>query len=133
MRRAVSVLLFAFGGWMLTGELVSAFMDVEPGAADNALLIGVLGLIAGVPLLLGAWASPGRHWRELGLTILIAAGIATFCGVMILVLFMDPAFMRYMPPPPPDIDLAPAWGVLNLLVVALVGWLLYHDRRTDRP
>lgn len=131
MRRAVSVLLFAFGGWMLTGQLASAFFDVEPGAADNAMLIGVFGLIAGVPLLLGAWASPGRRWRELGLTILIAAGIAMFCGVMVLMLFMDPAFMRYMPPPP-DIELAPAWGVVNLLVIALVGGLLYQDRRTDR-
>jgi hypothetical protein len=125
MRRAVSTILFVLGGWMLSGEVLVAFFDVEAGLSDNAMMIALLMIFAAVPLLLGAWASPGQRWRELGLTILIAAAIALFCGLTALVMFMDPAFARYMPPLP-EIRVAPVVGAVNLLVISAVGWLLYQ-------
>lgn len=125
MRRVLSVLLLAFGGWMLMAEAVAAFFDMDPGLGDNAMVIGIFGVISLVPLMLGAWASPGRRWRELGLTILIAAGIAAFCGVSAIAMFLDPGFKPYLAPPP-KIGFAPVVGIVNALLIAGCGWLLYR-------
>lgn len=132
IRRVVSTLLFVVGAWMLTTELVGAFLDVLPGIIDNAGVIGIFALFAGIPLVLGVWASPGRRWEELGLTILISTGIALFCCVSMAALLMDPGFRQFMPPIP-RIELAPAIGVINLLAVGALGWLLYRParRRTE--
>lgn len=130
MRRGVSIVLFVLGGWMLMTELLTAFIDVEPGLADNAGVIGLFGVLAGAPLLLGAWASPGERWRELGLTMLIASGIGLFCGLSVVVVLNDPGFKPFRPPLP-DITLSPWLGGVNLLVFVAVAWLLY--RRGGAP
>lgn len=52
------------------------------------------------------------------------------CGVTMPVLLMDPQFVRYMPPMP-DLRLAPVVGLMNLLLVAGIGWLLYRGQRRD--
>lgn len=125
IRRVVSVLLFVFGGWMLASELAVAFFNMEPGLRDSAILIGIFVPVAGIPLLCGVWASPGDRWRELGLTLLIAAGVMLFCAITMLAFFLDPGFKPYMPPMP-KIEFAPIIGIVNLLVIAALGWLLYR-------
>jgi hypothetical protein len=130
MRRALSVLLFLLGGWMLMTEVAAAFLDAMPGLGDSALFIGVFGGLALVALVLGAWASPGPRKRELGVTILIAAGSALFCAIAAVVMFLDPGFTQFLPEMP-KIALAPAVGAVNLVIVAAIGGLLY--RRGGRP
>jgi hypothetical protein len=128
MRRAVSILLFVLGGWMLMSEAAITFVDLQLGIGGEATVMGLFALIAAVPLLLGAWASPGRRWQELGLTILIAAGAALFSGLSMVAIFLDPGAKPFLPPLP-NIGLAPVAGAVNLLVVATIGWLLYRPAR----
>lgn len=130
MRRVICILLFVLGGWMLMTELVVAFFDAMPGLGDNAGIIGLFVAITVVPLLLGAWTSPGARWQELGLTILLATGAGLFCGAAAVAVFLDPGSRPFMPPMP-KIELAPVIGTVNMLVVAALGWWLYR-RKPDR-
>ena len=124
-RRALSIVLFLLGGWMLMTEVVTAFLDVMPGLSDSALFVGTFGALAAVALLLGAWVSPGRRKRELGVTILIAAGSALFCAISATVMFLDPGLTQFLPPMP-SISPAPAIGAVNLTIVGALGWLFYR-------
>jgi len=128
IRRVLSILLFVFGGWMLVTEVITAFLDMEPGLGDSAMFIAIFVLIAGLPLLLAAWVSPGSRWRELGLTILIATGTALVCGISTVVVLSDPGMKQFLPPMP-KINLAPAVGAVNLFALAGLGWLLYRPTR----
>ena len=125
MRRFFSILFFVLGSWMLLGQLMVAFMDAGQGVGLNFTMIGFMLLFALPFLLIGAWISPGRRWRELGLTILITAGIASFSGLAVLLMMLDPKFMRLMPPMP-EIGLSPVTGLVNLALVLGVGVLLYR-------
>lgn len=127
IRRVLSILLFVFGGWMLMSEVICAFLDIEPGLGDSALLIGIFAVIAGLPLLLGACGSPGLRWRELGLTILIATGVALVCGISTFIVLEDPGMKQFLPPTP-KINLAPFVGAANVLALAALGWLLFRSR-----
>lgn len=120
-------MLLVLGGWMLTGEVLIAFFDFEPGSSDNLIMIGIMAGVAAVPLLLGTLASPVNRWRELGLTLLIGAGLGLAMCVAMGAFLMDPTMQRYMPPPP-QLTVAPIWGAANLLVVAGLGWLLYRKQ-----
>ena len=62
--------MFLLGGWVLLSELMIAFLDIEPGIVDNVAMLGISAFLAAIPLMLGAWISPGARWRELGLSIL---------------------------------------------------------------
>jgi hypothetical protein len=125
IRRIVSVIFLALGGWLLTGEFIVAFLDLEPGATDNLVLVAAVLVFVCVPLLLGAWVSPAERWRELGLTILIAAGAAAFGAISTVVVFTDPGAKGFMPPLP-KFEFAPIIGVANLLIIGGIGWLLYR-------
>ncbi|QIL03184.1 hypothetical protein G7078_10610 [Sphingomonas sinipercae] len=126
IRRVISILSFAFGGWMLTCEAMLAFFTFDGGAAAVALGIGFFLIIAGVPLLIGSWISPGRRWRELGITLLVVAAVALFLGVTMGLMLVDPAMKGLMPPLPEGLSIAPLKGAANLLAIAGLGWWLYR-------
>lgn len=128
MRRALSAILFVVGGWLLMGEPLVAFMDFGPELRSAAPIVWLITLImAAIPLSIAVAASPGERWRELGLTILIACGVAAFSGLSALAMFTDPGFKQFLPllPPMPRIGIAPVPGALNFAVLAGLGWLLY--------
>ena len=132
MRRVASVIMFVIGGWMLLSELMIAFLDFEPGMGDNAIMVGIIAVLAGVPLLLGAGISPGARWRELGLTMLISAACGLLYGVSIVAVLSDQGLKPFMPPMP-EIQFVPFVGVANLLVIAGLGWLLYRRPVRSEP
>ena len=109
-------------------ELMVAFIDVEPGLADSLMMTAIFAVLAVPFLLLGAWASPGRRWRELGLTMLMAGGIGAVCGLITIIVVNDPTAAPLFPQPIPHIDLAPAFGAVNLLLVGALGWWLYRGK-----
>jgi hypothetical protein len=129
MRRALSILLFLLGGWVLASEILTAFMDVQPGVRDSVIFIALFGALAAVPLLLGAWATPGRSWRELGLTVLLGAGFGAIAVATIAAMMVDPEVAPLLPQMR-GLKLAPAIGIANLLFVCAVGIALY---RTGKP
>jgi len=128
IRRPISILLFVLGGWITMTELMVAFIDVEPGLADSLMMTAIFAVLAVPFLLLGAWASPGRRWRELGLTMLMAGGIGAVCGLITIIVVNDPTAAPLFPQPIPHIDLAPAFGAVNLLLVGALGWWLYRGK-----
>ncbi len=132
IRRVASTLFFIFGGWMLTGEAIAAFFDAAPGITDNLAMLTIMVFVAGLPLLVGAWISPAARWRELGLTILIATGIAVCTGLSVFLVLSDPAAQKILPPMP-DIDLAPFFGAANALLLSCAGWLLYRTGSRNSP
>jgi hypothetical protein len=125
MRRAVSIALFILGGWVLASEILTAFMDVQPGLRDSFIFVALFGGLAAVPLLLGAWASPGRRRQELGLTILLAVGFGLIAVVTIGAILIDPGAKPFLPSLR-GLALAPVVGIANLLIVCAVGVMLYR-------
>lgn len=113
---------------MLSGQVAMAWMDsgMGSGVALGATLF--LTLFALPFLLLGAWASPGARWAELGLTMLIVAGLMLVAGIFMAAMFLDPTAKEFMPPDMPDLSFNPVLGTLNLLVIGGTGYLL---RRWD--
>jgi hypothetical protein len=129
MRRALSILLFILGGWVLASEILTAFLDVQPGVRDSVIFIGVFGALAAAPLLLGAWATPGQKWRELGLTVLLGAGFGAIAVATIAAVMADPGAAPLLPSMR-GLSLAPVIGIANLAFVCAIGIALY---RTGRP
>jgi hypothetical protein len=126
MRRLASVLLFVLGGWMLSGEILTAFLDVQPGVRDSVIFIGLFGLLAALPLLLGMWASPGRRAQELGLTVLLGVGFGAFAAVGIGLMMVDPKAKALLPPMQ-GLGFTPVVGAANLVVLVAGGLLLYRS------
>ena len=128
MRRAVSVILLVLGGWMLMTEAVVAWLDVGEGATAQLVMIGIFLLLAAVPLALGIWASPGNRPADLGLTLMITAGISAVIGLTTVLAFNDPVIAKMMPPdqPMPDIALNPLFGTINLLLMAGAGYAMWR-------
>ena len=127
MRRAASIILFVLGGWFLSSEVMVSWMAL-PGTtlAPRLFALGFMALLAAPLLALGTWASPGNRLAELGLTLMIVAGIGGAFVLVLLMVLNDPGFRQVMPPdqPMPNIHLEPVGGLLNLAVLAGVGFLL---------
>jgi hypothetical protein len=120
-------LLLLLGGWMLVSELFAAFMDVEPGVRDSLFVAAIFVPISGAPLLAGALTSPGQRWRELGLTILLSAGIAAALAACMVAVMLDPRLARPMSFMH-EIHFDLLIGAVNWLAVATFGWWLYRRR-----
>lgn len=131
MRRVASVILFVLGGWMLTTESAVAWLDMEQGMAAQFFTLAIFLVLAAIPLVLGTWASPGNRWADLGLTLMITAGVTAFVAVAILLAMNDPAVAKMMPPdrPLPDIAINPVFGFINLLLIAGGGYALWRKGR----
>jgi hypothetical protein len=131
VRRVASVLLFVIGGWMLTTEAMVAWMAVGEGTGVQMFMIALFLLLAAVPLAAGTAVSPGSRLADLGLTLMIVAGIATFVGLTMLLAFNDPQVAKMVPPdqPMPDMALNPILGTINLLLIAGGGYALWRKGR----
>ncbi|HEX5239203.1 MAG TPA: hypothetical protein VFW39_12170 [Sphingomicrobium sp.] len=134
MRRVLSVVLFVIGGWILVSGSMIAWMDVGQSSGMDVAMIAIFWAVSAPFLLLGMWASPGRRLRELGLTVLIAAAVGVAIPLMMLLMLNDPTFLRRMPPGQklPQFKFSVLTGVVNLIIGAAVGWLLY-SRGTNAP
>ena len=126
MRRVVCVILFLIGGYVLSGELIMSSLDVGEGVVEQLGMAGIMAAFAAPFLLLGTWASPGNRFAELGLTLMIVAGLGAFIALIMFMLTHDPSFKQLMPPdkPMPQIHFAWLFGLANLVVIASGGYLL---------
>lgn len=127
VRRFFSILFFVLGGWMLMGQMLAAFLDIEPGPIDNFVMVAIFAILVLPLLLIGFWVSPGERRRELGLTILISVGFALFTGLSFLLVLVDPT-MRAAMPPMPNFNYAPVVGAANLLLLLGAGLWLYRRK-----
>lgn len=135
MRRAVSIILFVLGGWLLSSEVLIAWLDFTQGAVDNGaqiMVLAVFALFASPFFVFGTLASPGNRAAELGLTLMITAGVGAAMALVVLMVLKDPSYKQYMPPdqPMPELSLRPLSGFLNLLIIGGGGYALWQWARS---
>jgi hypothetical protein len=136
MRRALSIALLILGCWALACEVLIAWI----GAGETpAMHVGVslVMLALSLPfLLLGLWASPGRRFADLGITMVIAAAIGAGSALTIFMMLSDPRFLLFLPfqSPARNLTYHPLLGAANLVLIGGVGWLLWNSdrKRTKR-
>ena len=75
MRRVLSIILFVIGGFCVGMQVMIAFMKVPPEYPNELPPIVAFTAIALLFLFPATWLSPGRRWRELGITLLIGAAV----------------------------------------------------------
>ena len=131
MRRTLAVILFILGGWLLTSEVMISWISVGEPSGTAFAMIGILLVLCAPLLLLGTWASPGNRLADLGITMVIAAGIGSGCSFSAFLMLSDPKFLMLLPleSPARSLSLAPITGAVNLAVIAGVGWLLWMSGR----
>lgn len=123
MRRVFSAILFFLGGWILAGVGVVGFMPAEEGISPWAM-VAVFICVAAPFLLIGTWVSPGRRLAELGLTLMITAGVAAMVVITMAAFAFDPAIQRYLPEPMPAFDFTSPAMIVSLLLIGGSGYLL---------
>ena len=131
MRRTLSVILFILGGWLLTSEVMVSWINVGEPSGTAFAMVGIM-LVLSAPLLaLGTWASPGNRLADLGITMVICAGIGGGCALSAFMMLSDPKFLMLLPleSPARDLHLAAIPGGVNLIVIAAVGWFLWSTGR----
>ena len=88
MRRASSIILFVIGGFCVGMQVLIAFMHVPPDYPGQIPPIIYFAAIAALFLIPATALSPGRRWRELGMTMLI--GAATCIGSFAITISAKP-------------------------------------------
>jgi hypothetical protein len=135
MRRAISVILLCIGAWLLMSGLTVAWVNFGEGLVAEFGVAGIMAAFAAPFLALGTAVSPGNRRADLGMTLMVAAGIAAALALMMWMVVSDPGFKQFMPPGKqmPDLRLAPASGLATEFVVAASGYLLwYFGRQQER-
>lgn len=99
-------------------------------AMDNVSKFGMIA-VALIPfvvlfLSLGALASPGARLRETGLVLLIAAGWTAFAVATLAYMIAMPDTRPLFPPESRELFADPMFGVLNLILMAAIGYGLFR-------
>lgn len=125
MRRGCSVILFILGGWILSAVGV---LGLVPGDEQVSpwVLVAFLFAFAAPFLLIGAWVSPGNRLAELGLTMMIAAGVAAFVVLTMAVISFDEGVRRFMTEPMPEFDFGSPAMIASLLLLGGTGYLMWR-------
>jgi hypothetical protein len=133
MRRVLSIILFVIGGWILSSEAMIAWVDMDVGLGPLLFALAFFLPFAAIPLALGTWASPGNRLAELGMTLMVAAGVSLFEALTMFLALRDPAVAKMMPPeqPLPDFTVNPVTGAVNLLLIAGSGYLMWRKGRAN--
>jgi hypothetical protein len=122
MRRLGANLFFVLGGFCVGMQVMVAFIAGDPGLADDVGRIVYFSAIAVPFLALGTWLSPGRRWRELGLTLLIGAAVCVGSFSAVLLVPDEQGFVPHLEEVP-FTALVP--GFTNLALLLAIGLLLY--------
>lgn len=133
MRRGCSIALFVAGGWILSSVAIVGLMP-EDETVPRWAVVAIFAAFAAPFLLAGTLTSPGRRWAELGLTLMITAGIALVMIVTMAAIFLDPAMKRFMPETLYDFDFSSPAMIVSILLIGGGGYLLWRTgtRRSGR-
>jgi hypothetical protein len=128
MRRTGSIALYVAGGFLLICEVVAAFgcttAVLKGEAAFRLLVVAGMALLASLSLAMAAYLSRGERARELGLTLLLASGAATF---LIFSAGYSARIADDRPFSASEIGEAIEnywFGIAHLLFFAVAGWLM---------
>lgn len=96
-------------------------------------MVAVFACIAAPFLLIGTWVSPGRRLAELGLTLMISAGVALTMVVTMVAVFFDPGMRRFMTEPMPAFDFTSPAMIVSILLIGGAGFALRRWGRKAAP
>jgi cation transport ATPase len=125
MRRGCSVVLLVLGAWILASVGVIGLMPADEQLSPW-VMAAVFAGVAAPFLLIGAWVSPGNRLSELGLTLMISAGVALLMVITLGAISHDEAFQRFIPEPMPKFDFTSPAMIVSLLVIGGAGYFLWR-------
>ena len=129
-RRILSIAFFTIGGFCVGMQVMIAFVEGY-GPADYIGRTLYFSAIAALFLAAGTAVSPGRRWRELGLTILIGAAVCV--GSFSTVIFLPDEQGVTMDGKELQPYLAMGPGFTNLALLVVLGVLLYVRGGSGSP
>ena len=139
MRRTASIILLILGGWLLASAMMMFGFDFGAGTSAVFIISGVVAAIATPFLLLGAFTSPGNRLCDLGMTLMITAGVGVGIDAMMWSMVSDPNFKLFMPPnqqvPQFGFAMIPAAAAVLLPGAAGFGlwWFGRHREQNTKP
>jgi hypothetical protein len=116
--------MFFLGGWILASVGIAGLTPPDEEFSPW-LFVAIFAVFAAPFLLIGTWVSPGRRWAELGLTLMISAGVAALVLVTMAAVSVDPAFKRLMKEPMPAFDWASPAAIISILLIGGGGYWLW--------
>jgi len=128
MRRWASIVLFVIGGFCVGMQVMIGFMHVPADYPGRELPPLVEFTAIPIPFLAaGTWLSPGRRWRELGMTMLIGAAVCVGSFAITIGSPVEEGGTGGLGPLAGYVDWTQGW--VNAAVVATTGLaLLVFDR-----
>ena len=118
MRRWGSILLFVIGGFCVGMQVMIGFMLIPPDYPRQIPPILYFAAVA-VPFLAAAtWLSPGRRWRELGLTMLVGAAVCVGSFAITIAAPADEGGVGGLGPLAGYVDWTQGWANLAAIVLA---------------
>ena len=130
MRRWGSVILFLIGGFCVGMQVMIGFLLVPP---DHPRALPPLLYFTGIAALFlvpAVCLSPGRRWRELGLTMLIGAAVCVGSFAITIAAPEDEGGVGGLGPLDGYVDWTQGWA--NLAVIAIAGLLLMFAIQENR-
>ena len=122
MRRVMSIILFVVGGFCVGMQVMIGFMAVPPDPDGSLPPLITFTAIALPFLALGTWLSPGRRWRELGMTMLIGGAVCVGSFAVTLAAPVDDGGTGGLGPLQGYVDWVQGWT--NVAVIAFAGLTL---------
>jgi hypothetical protein len=127
MRRWASIVLFVIGGFCVGMQVMIAFMHIPLSYGGKLPPIVEFTAIAVPFLAAGTWLSPGRRWRELGMTMLIGAAVCVGSFAITLAAPVDEGGVGGIGPLTGYVDWRQGWVNVAIITIAGVA-LLFIDR-----
>ena len=129
MRRALSIILFVIGGFCVGMQVMIAFMKVPPDYSPQVPPILYFSAIAVLFLMPATWLSPGRRWRELGMTMLIGAAVCVGSFAITITATPEEGGTGGLGPLEGYVDWTQGWA--NVAVIAIAGLTMVFANGRD--
>jgi len=122
MRRWASIGLFVVGGFCVGMQVMIAFMRIPPEFPDKLPPIVEFTAIPFLFLVPATWLSPGKRWRELGMTMLIGEAVCVGSFAITLLSPVDEGGVGGIGPLKGYVDWTQGW--INVAAITIAGLLL---------
>lgn len=128
MRRALSIILFVVGGFCVGMQVMIAFMKIPPEYPRGIPPILHFSAIAALFLIPATWLSPGRRWRELGMTMLIGAAVCVVSFAITITATPEEGGTGGLGPLEGYVDWAQGWANVAVIAIAGLTMMFVHGR-----
>jgi hypothetical protein len=128
MRRASSIILFVIGGFCVGMQVMIAFMKLPPDYPGGLPPILYFSAIAALFLIPATWLSPGRRWRELGMTMLIGGAVCIGSFAVTITATPEEGGTGGLGPLEGYVDWAQGWANAAMIGIAGLTMIFFSGR-----